>query len=218
MWTWNSDPFGTDAANPNPAGAGTFAYNLRFPGQLFDGQAGLHYNFGREFDPAVGRFVESDPIGMESGVNTYLYVDADPLRFIDPYGLWKVKGPDVPDPNTVNPLLYVFLNCVQRCYGSPWQLVVTATTNGHSAGAHVRGTAVDFRLPEGAVGADNAVCCSLSCGARYVQDEYRYPSKNATGGHIHAQMDRGAGGATGTGRHPKPKCTNCGRPTYKDAL
>ena len=31
MWTWNSDPFGTDAANTNPAGAGTFAYNLRFP-------------------------------------------------------------------------------------------------------------------------------------------------------------------------------------------
>jgi uncharacterized protein RhaS with RHS repeats len=37
MWTWNSDPFGTDAANANPAGAGTFAYNLRFAGQVFDG-------------------------------------------------------------------------------------------------------------------------------------------------------------------------------------
>ena len=35
MWTWNSDPFGTEAANPNPAGAGTFSYNLRFPGQVF---------------------------------------------------------------------------------------------------------------------------------------------------------------------------------------
>jgi len=35
MWTWNSDPFGTDAANPNPSGAGTFAYDLRFPGQVF---------------------------------------------------------------------------------------------------------------------------------------------------------------------------------------
>ena len=55
MWTWNSDPFGTDAANRNPAGAGTFAYNLRFPGQVFDGQAGRHQNYFRDFDPAIGR-------------------------------------------------------------------------------------------------------------------------------------------------------------------
>jgi RHS repeat-associated protein len=64
MWTWNSDPFGTDAANANPAGAGAFAYNLRFPGQVFDGQAGLQQNGNRDFDPAVGRYVESDPIGL----------------------------------------------------------------------------------------------------------------------------------------------------------
>jgi hypothetical protein len=44
MWTWNSDPFGTDAANPNPGGAGTFAYNLRFPGQEFHGQADMIRN------------------------------------------------------------------------------------------------------------------------------------------------------------------------------
>jgi hypothetical protein len=37
MWTWNSDPFGTDAANTNPGGTGAFAYNLCFPGQVFDG-------------------------------------------------------------------------------------------------------------------------------------------------------------------------------------
>jgi hypothetical protein len=47
MWTWNSDPFGKDAANANPAGAGTFAYNLRFPRQIFDGQAGLHQDYFR---------------------------------------------------------------------------------------------------------------------------------------------------------------------------
>ena len=62
MWTWTSDPFGTDAANPNPSGAGTFAYNLRFAGQVFDGQAGLHDNYFRDYDPAIGRYIESDPI------------------------------------------------------------------------------------------------------------------------------------------------------------
>jgi uncharacterized protein RhaS with RHS repeats len=60
MWTWNSDPFGTDAANPNPSGAGTFAYNLRFPGQFFDGQAGPHQNGNRDYGPATGSYVESD--------------------------------------------------------------------------------------------------------------------------------------------------------------
>jgi hypothetical protein len=48
MWTWNPDPFGTDAANPNPSGAGAFTSNLSFPGQIFDGQAELHYNYYRD--------------------------------------------------------------------------------------------------------------------------------------------------------------------------
>jgi RHS repeat-associated protein len=88
MWTWFSDPFGTDAANSNPAGAGTFAYSLRLPGQVFDGQVGLHYNGYRDFDPAVGRYIESDPIGLAGGSNsTYLYVGANPILLEDPFGL-----------------------------------------------------------------------------------------------------------------------------------
>jgi RHS repeat-associated protein len=87
MWTWFSDPFGTDAANDNPAGVGTFAYNLRFPGQIFDGQAGLHQNWMRDFDPATGRYAQSDPIGLNGGVNTYAYVGGYPTRWIDPSGL-----------------------------------------------------------------------------------------------------------------------------------
>jgi RHS repeat-associated protein len=92
MWTWNSAPFGTDAANPNPSGAGTFAYNLRFPGQLFDGQAGLHQNEFRDFDPAIGRYMESDPVGLSASINTYAYVDDDPLGFYDPDGRGKEGG------------------------------------------------------------------------------------------------------------------------------
>jgi RHS repeat-associated protein len=86
MWTWNSDPFGTDAANANPSGLGAFTYNLRFPGQIFDGQAGLHLNYFRDYDSATGRYTESDPIGLKGGINTYLYSDADPLGRYDATG------------------------------------------------------------------------------------------------------------------------------------
>jgi len=92
MWTWNADPFGTDAANPNPAGAGTFGYNLRFPGQAFDGQAGLHQNMARDYDPALGRYVESDPLGANAGPNTYGYVSGDPIESVDPMGLSSLEG------------------------------------------------------------------------------------------------------------------------------
>jgi RHS repeat-associated protein len=87
MSTWNSDPFGTDAANPNAASAGTFAYNLRFPGQVFDGQVGLHQNYFRDYDPATARYMESDPVGLSDSVNTFAYVVAHPISRWDSSGL-----------------------------------------------------------------------------------------------------------------------------------
>jgi RHS repeat-associated protein len=66
-------------------------YNLRFPGQFFDSQAGLHQNYFRDYDPAVGRYVESDPIGLTAGVNTYVYVGADPMDWFDPDGLDETR-------------------------------------------------------------------------------------------------------------------------------
>lgn len=86
-WRWDADPFGSAAPNENPAGLGTFVYNLRFPGQYYMTETGLNQNYFRDYDPAVGRYVESDLIGLAGGINTYGYVGGNPISWFDPFGL-----------------------------------------------------------------------------------------------------------------------------------
>ena len=86
-WRWDTDPFGTVAANQNPGGLGTFIYNLRFPGQYYQAETGLNYNYFRDYDPQTGRYIESDPIGLGGGINTYAFVEENPISRLDPFGL-----------------------------------------------------------------------------------------------------------------------------------
>jgi len=88
LWRWdNLEPFGNNAPDENPSGLGTFTYNYRFPGQYFDAETGTHYNYFRDYDPSIGRYVESDPIGLDAGPNTYGYVSQNPPSLTDPWGL-----------------------------------------------------------------------------------------------------------------------------------
>jgi RHS repeat-associated protein len=88
VWRWDPDPFGTAAPNQNPYGIGSFIYNLRFPGQYYQAETGLNYNYFRDYDPQTGRYIESDPIGLDGGsMSTYSYVNDDPIDYIDPEGL-----------------------------------------------------------------------------------------------------------------------------------
>ena len=61
------------------------------PGQYFDQETNLHYNYFRDYDPTTGRYIESDPIGLRSGPNTYAYVGNNALRWMDPFGLARSR-------------------------------------------------------------------------------------------------------------------------------
>ena len=82
VWRWEGDAFGV--AQPNSG----IIVNLRLPGQYFDAETGLHYNWSRYYNPSAGRYTASDPIGLAGGLNTYAYVFNNPLRWIDPLGLF----------------------------------------------------------------------------------------------------------------------------------
>lgn len=100
IWRWESDAFGSTPPNEDPDGDGIkTTINLRFPGQYFDKETGLHYNYARSYDPKVGRYTTSDPIGLAGGVNTYSYVSNNPLKYVDPLGLEKLILLPSNDPN-----------------------------------------------------------------------------------------------------------------------
>ena len=88
VWRWDQDPFGVAVPNQNPGGLGMFIYNLRYPGQYYDSETSLNYNYFRDYDSVTGRYVESDPHGLHGGsLSTYAYAANDPLFFVDPFGL-----------------------------------------------------------------------------------------------------------------------------------
>jgi len=94
VWRWDQqEPFGNNVPVENPSGLGVFDLPLRLPGQYVDKETNLHYNYFRDYDPSLGRYGESDPIGLRGGINTYLYVWAMPLNGIDPFGLDMICGP-----------------------------------------------------------------------------------------------------------------------------
>ena len=68
----------------------TITNNLRYPGQYYDYESGLHYNLNRYYDPETGRYLQLDP--AHDGINGYTYVYGNPLAMVDPHGLCAVRA------------------------------------------------------------------------------------------------------------------------------
>ena len=93
-----TEPFGDNLPNEDPDGNSILGHlPLRFPGQYFDKETNLSYNYFRDYDPSIGRYVQSDPIGLDGGINTYLYVGGNPLQLRDPRGLAVLCATNTPD-------------------------------------------------------------------------------------------------------------------------
>jgi RHS repeat-associated protein len=134
VWSARYLPFGEAMVDEDPDADGSaYSLGLRLPGQYYDEESGLLYNHFRMYDAMLGRYLRSDPIGLDGGLNTFLYANANPIRLTDPLGLvvrgeW-IQGPafnlqeaGIDDWNFVTPSL------------SPWGYLDFIRLNGHATG------------------------------------------------------------------------------------
>lgn len=164
VWSWDSAPFGDTVADENPGGLGAFAYALRFPGQQFDAVTGLHYNYFRDYQAESGRYVQSDPIGLDGGINTYSYVASSPVDDTDATGERSRAGRGTAinnirnDPNT------------PRCVKGWFQ----QEENHRARGGRGRNNTRYIRLPPGydlAHPQDQAACSGCNYANTKLQNE-----------------------------------------------
>ncbi|WP_417892847.1 RHS repeat-associated core domain-containing protein [Xanthomonas theicola] len=90
IWRWDlkGEAFGNTSPDQDPDKDGTaFVFDMRFPGQRYDAASGLNYNYFRDYEPGTGRYAQSDPIGLEGGISSYIYALGSPVRYVDPLGL-----------------------------------------------------------------------------------------------------------------------------------
>ena len=172
-----------------------------FPGQYFDSETGLHYNYHRYYDPPTGRYTTFDPIGLDGGLNGYNYVENNPTNLVDPLGLdpwWNSSANYNYTPTaggSVNGPTSTALMCFSICVGGAGKgVTVTAgKEGGHSPGsAHEAGQACDIgKNSNPNLTRDKAKQCFNQCfssSGSYGQEE---------GNHYHFQTRPGKGGATG---------------------
>ena len=137
-WTDQLDPYG-NVLPINPS----ITQNLRFPGQYYDAETGLHYNGQRYYDQLSGRYWQSDRIGLAGGINTYTYVGNNPLRYIDPLGLSGQSAPTYYVPGLPyaygSPENYALSKALTQAINNASDFVNNALDNIYSANSHPPG-------------------------------------------------------------------------------
>jgi RHS repeat-associated protein len=132
VWKWELtvEAFGNSAPDQDPDGDGTqFVFDMRFPGQRYDGASGLNYNYFRDgYEAQTGRYSQPDPLGQAGGIGVYSYTAQDPLNKIDPSGAASV----LPLPGTVP-----FPTVGQICLGGPLGATACGGLGGYAAGTLV---------------------------------------------------------------------------------
>ncbi|MDC7897889.1 RHS repeat-associated core domain-containing protein, partial [Escherichia coli] len=110
----------------------SFEQNLRYAGQYFDNETGLHFNTFRFYDPQIGRFLMPDPIGLLGGINLYQYAP-NPLVWVEPLGLDR------------------FPSCMDTTQGYQRQHLILYSLRNHpifvQSGMNINGATNMMRLP-----------------------------------------------------------------------
>lgn len=169
---WRARNFAFDRTVVNDAIGGL---NIGFPGQYFDVESGLYYNWNRYYDPGIGRYTQSDPIGLAGGINTYAYVGGNPISRIDPMGLQSlvahVGGSYVPGVGGEGNLgFFIGADNGRLDFGFYSQ-------GGISAGYQTPGVSAQFGYVNGGVNAINGITTNanlagpLACGTASFNDK-----------------------------------------------
>jgi RHS repeat-associated protein len=132
---------------PTSVVVGGITNNLRFAGQYYDAESVLHYNIMRDYDPTLGKYIQSDPIGLHAGINPYVYATNNPVMFNDLLGLDSGSS--------------------EKSSGDP-NVGDTLTTLGVDAALE----SVDVPVPVGTVLDATAVCMRLPALEQAMQDKY----------------------------------------------
>lgn len=185
------------------------AYNLRFPGQIFDGEAGMHQNGYRDYDPAVAGYIESDPIGLDGGVNTFAYVEGGPIFNDDPLGLRIFNPPRAVISEDVLEAPRKFnqkIGCDKDIYITGGNRKPTSKLGAGSKSKHVLGLAADVYVSGQShlETANQALASGLFGGIGWYEEGYS--GANGEGPHVHVDVRtngpaRWGFGKTGTEFH-----------------